>query len=204
MRRFFPAAALSAAVLIVLPCAALAVTARPVSPAGGTGVTVNPQPGYANGDARLTWSIEYPDCPGPDSIHSSWIEVREPGFGWSNEQRGGPFLGNGTFTVLATFFPGKTPRRIEWRVGWTCGATADFPGRLGESAPTWFVLQPAGSPATSPAPCTSLAGKSRTRCLAKAKRDGQLERCAAIKAKPARGACAKTARDAYAKAIRKT
>jgi hypothetical protein len=202
MRPFFPAAVLAAAVLVVVPTAALAVTARPVSPIAGTAVTVTPQPGFANGDARLTWTIDFPDCPGPDSIHSSWVEVREPGYNWAAEQRGGPFLGNGMFTVLTTLFPGKAARKIEWRVEWACGATADFPGVRGQSGPTWFVLQPAGPPATSTSPCTSLAGKSRTLCLAKARRDTQLERCAAIRAKPARDACAKKARDAYAKAIR--
>ncbi len=202
MRPFCSAAVLAAAVLVVVPSAALAVTARPVSPIAGTAVTVTPQPGFANGDARLTWTIEYPDCPGPESIHSSWVEVREPGYDWGAEQRGGPFLGKGTFTVLTTLFPGETARKIEWRVGWACGATADFPGVRGESGPTWFTLQPAASTAPAASPCAGTTGKNHMRCLPKAKRDAQLERCAAIKAKKSRAACAKKARDAYAKAIR--
>jgi hypothetical protein len=202
MRPFFPAAVLAAAVLVVVPTAALAVTARPVSPIAGTAVTVTPQPGFANGDARLTWTSDFPDCPGPDSIHSSWVELREPGYDWGAEQRDGPFLGNGTFTTRTTLFPGKTPRKIEWRVSWACGATEDFAGLQGRSDATFFVLQPAGTASTAASPCASLAGKSKTRCLAKHKRDLQLKRCAAIKAKPARDACAKKARDAYAKAIK--
>jgi hypothetical protein len=189
--------------VFAFPSVALGVTAKPVTPAGGASVTITPKPGFGNGDAKLTWTIDYgADCPGPDSIHSSWAEIREPGYDWGAEQRDGPFLGNGTFTTRSTFFPGKTARKIEWRIGWACGATENFAGLRGQSEATFFMLQPAGTAATTTSPCSSLAGKAKARCLAKQKRDAQLKKCAAIKAKTSRDACAKKARDAYARAIK--
>jgi hypothetical protein len=184
------------AVAAVGPAAALAVDAKPVSPVSGASVTIKPKAGFANGDAKLTWSIAYPDCPGPDSIHSSYVEIREPGYDWRGESRGGPFLGDGTFTALTSLFPGKTARKIEWRVFWGCGATDGFAGMQGRSAPTSFVLQPASA-------CAGLVGAPKARCTAKETRDAKLKACAAIKAKAARDACSKRARDAYAKAIAK-
>jgi hypothetical protein len=194
--------ALLVVVFLALPGAALAVTAKPVTPAAGASVTIVPKPGFANGDAKLTWTIDYgADCPGPDSIHNSWAEIREPGHDWRAEQRDGPFLGNGTFTTRSTFFPGKTARKIEWRIGWACGATENFAGLRGQSEPTSFTLQPAASTTTT-SPCASLTGKAKARCLAKQTRDKQLAKCAAIKSRTSRDACAKKARDAYARAIK--
>jgi hypothetical protein len=201
--RYACALVLASALLALAPAPALAVTAKPVTPAGGASVTIVPKKGFANGDARLTWTIDYgADCPGPDSIHSSWVEVREPGYDWGATQREGPFLGNGTFTTPANFFPGKTARKVEWRVSWACGATENFAGLQGRSNATFFMLQPAGATATTTSPCSSLTGKAKTRCLAKQTRDKQLAKCAAIKAKAPRDACVKKARDVYARAIK--
>jgi hypothetical protein len=195
--RYLPALVVA---ILVLPAVASAVDAKPVSPAGGASVVITPKPGFGNGDAKLTWRIAYgADCPGPDSIHSSWAELKEPGYDWRAEQRDGPFLGDGAFTTRTTLFPGKTARKIEWRVAWACGATTDFAGAKGTSATTHFALQPLGT--TSKA-CAGLSGTKRALCLAKDRRAKALRRCAALATSQLRTACSKKARDAYARAVK--
>jgi hypothetical protein len=182
--------------------AAIAGAATPVLqfPAGGASVKVIPPAGFANGDVPFRWSITYPDCPGPADIHSSWVEFREAGVGeFGATQRGGPFLGDGTFTTPGNVFPQKTAVQYEWRVAWACGATEGFAGLRGESEPLTFTLLPLGAPAAQPA-CATMAGKARTRCLALKRRNAELKRCAKLQRPARRAACAAAARAAYRRA----
>ena len=117
----------------------------PVYPAAGAVVKVTPPAGFANGDIDFRWSITYPDCPGPDSIHSSYVEFHEVGKGdFKPTQRGGPFVGNGTFTTPGNVFPKSVATHYEWRVFWACGATIDFAGSQGRSDTVAFTLAPLG------------------------------------------------------------
>jgi hypothetical protein len=103
----------------VCATAAMAGVPEPLSPANGATVHVTPPKGFANGDVGFRWSMTYPDCPGPDSIHSSYVEFRQAGVGeFGATQRGGPFLGNGTFTTPGNVFPQSKSVRYEWRVFW--------------------------------------------------------------------------------------
>ncbi len=118
----------------------------PIFPAAGASVKVTPQAGFGNGDVPFRWSITYPDCPGPDSIHSSWVEYREVGSGeFKATQRGGPYLGEGNFTTPGNVFPQQEPIQYEWRVAWACGANnPGFPGSKGVSEVLPFTLLPLG------------------------------------------------------------
>ena len=183
-------------------CASIAAAGVPVPlfPANGASVKVTPPKGFANGDVPFRWSITYPDCPGPDSIHSSYVEYREAGSGeFQGTTRGGPFLGDGTFTTPGNVFPQKTAVRYEWRVFWACGATGGFAGSQGRSQVFAFTLLPLG--ATAKPACANLTGKKRVRCLAQRRLDAELKRCA--KLKPARrAACRAAARAAFRRSTR--
>ena len=191
---------LAASILLCTATSALAATPTLLSPANGASVNVVPPKGFANGDVPFRWSIVYPDCPGPDTIHSSYVEFRQAGSGeFAATQRGGPFLGNGSFTTPGNVFPQTKPIRYEWRVFWACGATDGFAGSQGRSAVFTFTVLPRGS-AVQPT-CAKLSGKERGRCLALRRRNAELERCAALKPSR-RNACMAAARAAYRRATR--
>jgi hypothetical protein len=182
----------------------LAATPTLTAPASGASVKLVLPAGFANGDLDLKWSVDYSDCPGPDSIHNSRPEYRVAGGVWV-PARGGPYLGPGPFTAPANLFPKPTALRVEWRVWWDCGATNMFAGARAYSPVVAFTLLPVSStPAKPTSPCAKLKGPRRTQCLAKQKRDAQLRHCKTLKAKKQRSACAKRARDGYAKAIRRS
>jgi hypothetical protein len=200
LRRLFLVGAVALAVVGVTPATAAAPI--PLYPANGAQVKVTPPTGFANGDVPFRWSITYPDCPGPDSIHGSWVEYREAGVGeFLATQREGPFLGDGTFTTPGNVFPQSTPVRYEWRVAWACGATLDFAGSQGRSEILTFTLLPVGASA-KPSACANLSGKQRTRCLAAKRRDAELKRCAKLKPARKRAACIKAAHAAFRRATR--
>jgi hypothetical protein len=187
-----------AALAAISASAAGAGAPVPLSPAAGAKVKVTPPKGFANGDIPFRWSITYPDCPGSASIHSSYVEYRQAGVGeFQPTQRGGPFLGDGTFTTPGNVFPKATPLRFEWRVFWACGATEDFPGSQGRSPVTTFTVLPLGASAATG--CAALAGARRTRCLALKKRTAALERCARL-AVAKRPACRAKAHAAFRRA----
>jgi hypothetical protein len=178
---------------------AVAGVPTPLSPANGASVRVTPPKGFANGDIPFRWSITYPDCPGPASIHSSYVEFRRAGQGdFQPTQRGGPFLGDGTFTTPGNVFVPKTATRYEWRVFWACGATEDFAGSQGRSTVLTFTVLP---PAARQPSCASLADKQRTRCLARKRHDAELARCAKL-ASAKRATCVANARAAFRRATR--
>lgn len=182
--------------------AALAGVPKPLYPSKGAAVIVAPPKGFGNGDVQFRWSITYPDCPGPDGIHSSYVEFRQAGVGeFRGTQRGGPFLGDGTFTTPGNVFPQSKPVRYQWRVFWACGATTNFAGSQGRSQVLAFTLLPLGAVA-KPAPCAKLNGKKRTRCLALRRLNTELKRCAKLKPAARKAACTRAARAAYRRAIR--
>lgn len=187
---------------VVCVTAATAGVPIPLSPADGASVKVTPPAGFANGDVPFRWSITYPDCPGTDSIHSSYVEFREAGVGeFRGTTRGGPFLGDGTFTTPGNVFPQSTPVRYEWRVFWACGATGGFAGSQGRSEILTFTVLPLGGSA-KPSACATKTGKQRTRCLAAKRRDAELKRCAKLKPARKRAACVKAAHAAFRRATR--
>jgi hypothetical protein len=209
--RFIAAAAAAVAVAAGATAAAGAPVPTPISPAAGQAVLLTPPAGFANGDVTFAWSITY-DCPGPASIHSSYVHLWRPGDAdWQSEQRGGPFLGDGQFSVPATFFPTAQPAAWEWRVFWACGATGGFAGAQGTSDPVPFTVAlpqapgppapvtPPGppAPATTPTPpCAGLEGTARAICRAR------LAACARIRKATPRAACRVSARAQYTRTVR--
>jgi hypothetical protein len=189
-----------AAALAAAPAALGAPVPTPLAPVGGASVAATPPPGFANADVPLQWSITY-DCPGPASIHSSYPQARVAGQGgFLATQRGGPFLGDGTFTTPLNVFPGARPVTWEWQVFWACGATDGFAGAQGTSQAVTFTLLPAGAAAPGTDACAGLAGRARATCRAKATRTRQLERCAERQGAARRG-CEARARAAYRRAL---
>ncbi len=192
-----------AATACVFASGALAGVPLPRYPADGTTVKVTPPSGFANGTVPFRWSITYPDCPGPDDIHSSAVVSRHAGVGEFQAVGGGPFLGDGTFTNPAgSFFP-QPPFDYEWKVFWACGATDNFAGAQGYSGVMHFTIVHSlatSTPAPKPRVCTSLTGKQRSNCLALKRRDTELRRCGSLPA-VRRAACVAGARAAYRRAI---
>ncbi len=180
--------------------AALGVTVpTPLTPAAGEAVLLTPPAGFANGDVNFTWSIVY-DCPGSASIHSSYIERRQPAdAAWQAEQRGGPFLGDGQFTLPATFFPVARPAAWEWRVFWACGATLDFAGAQGTSVPVPFTV---ALPGVAKPPCADLTGSALVICRSKRARDARLAACAKRPTAKKRAACRVRARALHRRTVR--
>jgi hypothetical protein len=184
---------------IAWPAAASAGVPVLIAPAQGAAVKVTPAKGFANGDVPFRWSISYPDCPGPADIHSSYVEYRQAGTGeFAATQRGGPFLGDGTFTTPGNVFPATKPVRYEWRVFWACGATEGFAGSQGRSPVRSFTVLPLGA---TTKPCAALSGAAKTRCLALRRRAAALRRCATL-AEARRPACRAAARAAFRRATR--
>ncbi len=186
------------AALAAAPAALAAPVPTPLSPAPGASVAATPPPGFANADIPLQWSIVY-DCPGPASIHSSYAHARPAGQAeFQPTSRGGPFLGDGSFTTPLNVFPGASPIAWEWRVFWACGATAGFAGAQGTSATVPFTLLPLGGGA--PGSCAGLDGRALAVCRAKGARTAQLDRCA-DRSGAAKAACEVRARAAYRRAL---
>jgi hypothetical protein len=214
--RFIVAAAAAVVVAAGATAAAGAPVPTPITPAAGQAVLLTPPAGFANGDVNLTWSIVY-DCPGPAGIHSSYVHLRRPGDAdWQSEQRGGPFLGDGQFSVPATFFPTAQPAAWEWRVFWACGATGGFAGAQGTSDPVPFTvaLPPAPAPPAptaptaptpttpAPQPCAGRTGSALVICRARLARNARLTACAKIAKAKRRAACRVTARARYTRTVR--
>jgi hypothetical protein len=193
MRAKLAALSALAVVLAALPAdaAPTGATPTPVAPANGASVRVQPPPGFANGDLTLRWSIVY-DCPGPADIHSSYPQIRQAGSGgeFDSEQRGGPFLGNGTFSAPTSLFPKSVPVKYEWRVFWACGATENYAGEQGSSQVFTFTVLPTG-----PSAAELAAAKKRLAA--------RLKQCARLRTRKQRQACVKKARADYARAIRR-
>ena len=176
-----------------------AATPTPLTPAAGQAVVLAPPAGFANGDVTFAWSIVYV-CPGPASIHSSYIELREPGdAAWRGVTTGGPFLGDGQFTLSATFFPEARPAAWEWRVFWACGATLNFAGEQGVSVPVPFTV---ALPAVAKPPCADLTGSALVICRSKRTRDARLAACANRPTAKKRAACRVRARALHTRTVR--